>query len=55
MAKLARPAHTDRQYWLLKSDPETFGFDDLCVQKSFFHYSTDETTLSKYKMSQEYS
>src|SRR5256885_3183988 len=29
MAKLARPAHTDRQYWLLKSDPETFGFDDL--------------------------
>ncbi|HEX9309378.1 MAG TPA: EVE domain-containing protein [Gemmatimonadaceae bacterium] len=29
MAKLARPAHTDRQYWLLKSDPESFGFDDL--------------------------
>ena len=29
MAKLERGAHMDRQYWLLKSDPESFGFDDL--------------------------
>jgi predicted RNA-binding protein with PUA-like domain len=29
MAKLAQGAHKDRQYWLLKSEPETFSFDDL--------------------------
>lgn len=29
MAKLARPAQTDRRYWLLKSDPESFSFEDL--------------------------
>jgi len=29
MAKLAKPAHTDRRYWLLKADPESFSFDDL--------------------------
>ncbi|MFL5569582.1 MAG: EVE domain-containing protein [Gemmatimonadaceae bacterium] len=29
MTKLAQPSRTDRQYWLLKSDPESFGFDHL--------------------------
>lgn len=29
MAKITRPAQRDRQYWLLKSDPESFSFDDL--------------------------
>ena len=29
MAKVTKPANKDRQYWLLKSDPETFGFEDL--------------------------
>ncbi len=29
MAKLAQGAHKGRQYWLLKSEPETFSFDDL--------------------------
>jgi predicted RNA-binding protein with PUA-like domain len=29
MAKVTQSAHKDRQYWLLKSDPESFGFDDL--------------------------
>ncbi|HMI55199.1 MAG TPA: EVE domain-containing protein [Gemmatimonadaceae bacterium] len=29
MAKLAGPAQTDRRYWLLKSDPESFSFEDL--------------------------
>ena len=29
MAKVTRPTQTDRRYWLLKSDPESFGFDDL--------------------------
>jgi predicted RNA-binding protein with PUA-like domain len=29
MTKVTRSAQKDRQYWLLKSDPETFGFDDL--------------------------
>ena len=29
MAKVTQSAHKDRQYWLLKSDPETFGFEDL--------------------------
>lgn len=29
MTKVARPAHKDRQYWLLKSEPGTFSFDDL--------------------------
>jgi predicted RNA-binding protein with PUA-like domain len=29
MAKVTQSAQKDRQYWLLKSDPETFGFDDL--------------------------
>ena len=29
MAKVTQSAQKDRQYWLLKSDPDTFGFDDL--------------------------
>ncbi|MFL5479407.1 MAG: EVE domain-containing protein, partial [Gemmatimonadaceae bacterium] len=29
MAKVTQSAQTSRQYWLLKSDPDTFGFDDL--------------------------
>jgi len=29
MAKVTRAAHKDRQYWLLKSDAETFSWDDL--------------------------
>jgi predicted RNA-binding protein with PUA-like domain len=29
MTKVTRPAQKDRQYWLLKSEPETFSFDDL--------------------------
>lgn len=29
MAKVTRPAQRDRHYWLLKSDPESFSFDDL--------------------------
>ena len=29
MAKVTRPAQKDRQYWLLKSDAETFSWDDL--------------------------
>jgi predicted RNA-binding protein with PUA-like domain len=29
MTKIAQGAHKDRQYWLLKSEPETFSFDDL--------------------------
>src|SRR2546423_14031444 len=29
MAKVTRPAHKDRQYWLLKSDAESFSWDDL--------------------------
>jgi predicted RNA-binding protein with PUA-like domain len=29
MANLSRPAGKDRQYWLLKSDPDSFNFDDL--------------------------
>jgi predicted RNA-binding protein with PUA-like domain len=29
MAKVTRSAQKDRQFWLLKSDPETFDFDDL--------------------------
>jgi predicted RNA-binding protein with PUA-like domain len=29
MAKVTRGSHKDRQYWLLKSEPETFSFDDL--------------------------
>jgi predicted RNA-binding protein with PUA-like domain len=29
MTKVAQGAHKDRQYWLLKSEPDTFSFDDL--------------------------
>jgi predicted RNA-binding protein with PUA-like domain len=29
MTKVTRPAQNDRQYWLLKSEPESFSFDDL--------------------------
>ena len=29
MTKVNRSAQTDRQYWLLKSEPESFSFDDL--------------------------
>lgn len=29
MANVSKAAQTDRQYWLLKSDPESFGFEDL--------------------------
>jgi predicted RNA-binding protein with PUA-like domain len=29
MAKVAQAAHRDRHYWLLKSEPGTFSFDDL--------------------------
>jgi predicted RNA-binding protein with PUA-like domain len=29
MTKVAQGAHKDRQYWLLKSEPGTFSFDDL--------------------------
>jgi predicted RNA-binding protein with PUA-like domain len=29
MAKVTQGAHKDRQYWLLKSDAETFSWDDL--------------------------
>jgi predicted RNA-binding protein with PUA-like domain len=29
MTKVNRAAQTDRQYWLLKSEPESFSFDDL--------------------------
>jgi predicted RNA-binding protein with PUA-like domain len=29
MAKVAYDGHKDRQYWLLKSEPGTFSFDDL--------------------------
>jgi predicted RNA-binding protein with PUA-like domain len=29
MVTVTRPAPKDRQYWLLKSDPESFGFEDL--------------------------
>jgi predicted RNA-binding protein with PUA-like domain len=29
MAKVTNPPQTGRQYWLLKSDAETFSFDDL--------------------------
>jgi predicted RNA-binding protein with PUA-like domain len=29
MAKTARAAHTDRRYWLIKSEPGTFSIDDL--------------------------
>jgi len=29
MTKVTRAAHKDRQYWLLKSEPGTFSFDDL--------------------------
>jgi predicted RNA-binding protein with PUA-like domain len=29
MTKVSRSAQKDRQYWLLKSEPETFSFDDL--------------------------
>jgi predicted RNA-binding protein with PUA-like domain len=29
MTKVTRPAQKDRQYWLLKSEPESFSFDDL--------------------------
>jgi len=29
MAKVAQGAHRDRHYWLLKSEPGTFSFDDL--------------------------
>lgn len=29
MSKLSRPETPNRQYWLLKSDPESFSFDDL--------------------------
>jgi predicted RNA-binding protein with PUA-like domain len=29
MAKIAQGAHKDRSYWLLKSEPGTFSFDDL--------------------------
>jgi predicted RNA-binding protein with PUA-like domain len=29
MTKVERAAHKNRHYWLLKSDPESFSFDDL--------------------------
>jgi predicted RNA-binding protein with PUA-like domain len=29
MTKVNRSAQTDRQYWLFKSEPESFSFDDL--------------------------
>lgn len=29
MTKVAQGAHKDRQYWLLKSEPSTFSFEDL--------------------------
>lgn len=29
MAKVTQPLKGDRQYWLLKSDPDSFSFDDL--------------------------
>jgi predicted RNA-binding protein with PUA-like domain len=29
MAKVTRPSHKDRHYWLLKSDADSFSFDDL--------------------------
>lgn len=29
MAKVGQGAHTDRGYWLIKSEPGTFSFDDL--------------------------
>jgi predicted RNA-binding protein with PUA-like domain len=29
MVTVTPPAQKDRQYWLLKSDPESFGFEDL--------------------------
>jgi predicted RNA-binding protein with PUA-like domain len=29
MTKVNRSAQTDRRYWLLKSEPESFSFDDL--------------------------
>src|ERR1700682_2246971 len=29
MAKVAQAAHRDRHYWLLKSEPSSFSFDDL--------------------------
>lgn len=29
MTKVEKAANRDRHYWLLKSDPESFGFDDL--------------------------
>ena len=29
MAKVAQAVHTDRRYWLLKSEPGSFSFDDL--------------------------
>jgi predicted RNA-binding protein with PUA-like domain len=29
MTKVAQGAHKDRQYWLLKSEPGTFSFEDL--------------------------
>ncbi|MFN2636419.1 MAG: EVE domain-containing protein [Gemmatimonadaceae bacterium] len=29
MPRVERGAHKDRKYWLLKSDPESFGFDNL--------------------------
>ena len=29
MTKVSRGAQKDRQYWLLKSEPESFSFDDL--------------------------
>ena len=29
MTRVNRAARTDRQYWLLKSEPETFSFEDL--------------------------
>jgi predicted RNA-binding protein with PUA-like domain len=29
MTKVEKAAHRDRHYWLLKSDPESFSFDDL--------------------------
>lgn len=29
MTKVTRSAQKDRQYWLLKSEPESFSFDDL--------------------------
>jgi len=29
MPKVNKAAQKDRQYWLLKSDPETFGFEEL--------------------------